>query len=50
MARMMAEMGGMGLGPNSDSQNPFEMLQAQQMAQFEQMMNMQNQQNKQPPK
>ena len=40
----MAQMGGMGFDPTAmqqqggNSQNPFDMLQAQQMAQFQQMM------------
>ena len=50
MAKMMAEMGQMGLGPNSESENPFDLLQAQQMAQFQQMMMEQQQNQKQPPK
>lgn len=37
MAKMMAEMQGMGLNPNQ-GENPFDILQAQQMAQFQQMM------------
>jgi hypothetical protein len=43
MAQMMAQMGGMGFDPTAmqqggNSQNSFDMLQAQQMAQFQQMM------------
>lgn len=55
MMKMMAEMSGMGLD-QSGSQNPFDLLQAQQMQQFQEqmMMNFQNQNqnpdNKQPPK
>jgi hypothetical protein len=37
MAKMMAEMQGMSLNPNQ-GENPFDILQAQQMAQFQQMM------------
>jgi len=43
---MMAEMSGMGFD-QTGAQNPFEILQAQQMNQFQQS---QNQQGKQPPK